>query len=181
MSSLPNLVQRYVLNYRFVEEIYQCTCSHVFGLNAKVSNNVIYIDDQTIIYPSGTQMVFYEVDQKSQKFLSVNETDGMSTMAMSSSGKSLALAIKGPEAIEGQIDDKSAFIVLYDLLTLKKKKVFTLPHDIVVKVRTKLLQDPIHMFLPRDRISFRLSSRRTESSFSHYLELLTGKYDNVYY
>ena len=103
-----------------------------------MGNNVIYLDDQTIIYPAGTQVVLYEVDQKTQKFLSINEPDGVSTLIASANGKSLAVAIKGfaPNLDENPDDtvERGAFIALYDLHTFKKKKTFAIPHDTTVKV-----------------------------------------------
>ncbi|KAI8846622.1 hypothetical protein BC829DRAFT_419019 [Chytridium lagenaria] len=54
--------------------------SHVFGLNREVRNNVTYLDEQTILYPAGTQLIQYNVEQKIQKFLSVNEGDGITTL-----------------------------------------------------------------------------------------------------
>lgn len=42
---------------------------HVFGLKGDVANNVAYLDEQTIFYPTGATCVLYNIDQKSQKFV----------------------------------------------------------------------------------------------------------------
>ena len=105
-----------------------------------MTNNAAFLDDQTAIYPAGSQIVLYEVDQKTQRFLPIHEPDGISTMCVSPQYKSMALAVKGTfkENLknEGGVEqeEKGASIVTFDLVTLKKKKIFTVPHDTSIKV-----------------------------------------------
>lgn len=42
---------------------------HAFGLKGDVTNNVAYLDEQTIFFPTGATCVLYNIDQKSQKFV----------------------------------------------------------------------------------------------------------------
>ncbi|KAI9091829.1 hypothetical protein DFS34DRAFT_596863 [Phlyctochytrium arcticum] len=69
--------------------------SHVFGLNADVHNNLVYVDDQTVLYPAGTQLVSYSTEQKSQKFISVNEGDAITAMAVHAAANMAAVAVRG--------------------------------------------------------------------------------------
>lgn len=43
--------------------------SHVFGLRAGVKNNLLYLDEQTIIFPCGNNCVRYNIDHKFQRFI----------------------------------------------------------------------------------------------------------------
>ncbi|RKO90756.1 hypothetical protein BDK51DRAFT_37886 [Blyttiomyces helicus] len=69
--------------------------SHVFGLNESVRNNIFYLNDHTVLYPAGTQLVQYNVEQKAQRFYAINEGDGITSMAMSPSGVFVAVAVRG--------------------------------------------------------------------------------------
>ena len=42
---------------------------HAFGLKGDVANNVAYLDEQTIFFPTGATCVLYNIDQKNQKFV----------------------------------------------------------------------------------------------------------------
>ncbi|KAJ3194367.1 Cilia- and flagella-associated protein 57 [Irineochytrium annulatum] len=89
--------------------------SHVFGLNREVRNNVTYLDEQTILYPAGTQLVQYNVEQKIQRFLPVNEGDGITTMHISSGQAYAAVAVKSI--------DKGPFVIILDLQNLRRRKI----------------------------------------------------------
>ena len=45
----------------------------IFGLKTDVNGNVLYLDEQTVLFPSGNQFVRFNVDQKQQKFISSSE------------------------------------------------------------------------------------------------------------
>ncbi|KAJ1558669.1 Cilia- and flagella-associated protein 57 [Nowakowskiella sp. JEL0078] len=99
------------------------TPSHVFGLKSDVSNNIFFIDEQTIIYPSGTQIIIYNIEQKTQRFLSIFEGDGMTSMNVNPSNGLAAVAVKGERPA----------IIICDLRTLKKKKILQPPDTIQAK------------------------------------------------
>lgn len=42
---------------------------YIFGLRTGVRNNLLYSDEQTVIFPCGNNCVRYNVDQKCQKFI----------------------------------------------------------------------------------------------------------------
>ena len=43
---------------------------HAFGVKGDVANNIAYLDEQNILYPTGSTCVLYNIDLKSQKFIS---------------------------------------------------------------------------------------------------------------
>uniref|UniRef100_UPI003F9AAF20 cilia and flagella associated protein 57 isoform 4 n=1 Tax=Danio rerio TaxID=7955 RepID=UPI003F9AAF20 len=67
--------------------------SHVFGLRAGVKNNLLYLDEQTIIFPCGNNCVRYNIDQKFQRFIPGTErSQGMHALAISTNRRYLAVS-----------------------------------------------------------------------------------------
>ena len=94
------------------------TPRHVFGLKADVTGNICYLDEQTIIYPAGSNCILYNIDQKSQRFIpGTDKSSGMTAMAVSPNRRYVAIAEKGEKAT----------ITIYDLHTLRKRKVLSSP------------------------------------------------------
>lgn len=92
------------------------TPKHCFGLKADVTNNICYLDEQTIIYPSGSNCVLFNIDQKTQRFIpGTDKCVGMTAIAVSPNRRYVAIAEKGEKAT----------ITIYDLHTLRKKKVLS--------------------------------------------------------
>jgi WD40 repeat protein len=90
----------------------------VIGLRSNVSNCIAYQDEQTIVYPAGSNIIIYNIDQKSQKYIPCSEkSTGMTTMCISQNKRYIAIAEK--------IADKP-FINIYDLHTLRKRKALTI-------------------------------------------------------
>ena len=42
---------------------------HMYGLRSNISGNICYLDEQTILFPSGNQLVRFNLDFKQQKFI----------------------------------------------------------------------------------------------------------------
>lgn len=90
-----------------------------FGLKGEVKQNASYIDEQTIIYPAGTNLVLFNIDQKTQRFLPFSQGgDGASAMAISPNRRYAAIAERHP--------DKPS-VTVFDLQTMRKRKVLTCP------------------------------------------------------
>ena len=90
---------------------------HAFGIKAEVKDTICYLDEQTVIYPSGNNIVIFNADQKAQKFIQGTEnTDGITAMAVSPNRKYVAVAERAKEG------DK-ALVTVFDLHTLKRRKV----------------------------------------------------------
>lgn len=87
---------------------------YIFGLKPGVSGNICYHDEQTIVYPAGSNCILYNIDQKAQKFIPGSEkSDGMTALAVSPNRRYVAIAEKGEKPI----------ITVYDLHSLRKRKV----------------------------------------------------------
>ncbi|ESO06916.1 hypothetical protein HELRODRAFT_76920 [Helobdella robusta] len=96
--------------------------SYVFGLKSNVNNNILFLDDQTIIYPYATQCIIYNLDQKSQKYLTISEKNrGVSALAISPNKRYLAVAERGGA-------DKP-LVSIYDLGVLRKRKALIAPNN----------------------------------------------------
>ena len=88
---------------------------YTFGLKGEVSQNVSYLDEQNIIYPAGTNLVLYNIDQKTQKFLSFSQGgEGATAMAVSPNRRYVAISEKQ--------QDKPT-VTIFDLQTMKRRKI----------------------------------------------------------
>ena len=75
-----------------------------------------YVDDNVVIYPAGRTLVLYSTDTRTQRFIQGSDsTDGITAIALSPSRKYLAVAERAEKAM----------ITVFDLTTLKKRKVLT--------------------------------------------------------
>ncbi|KAF4092211.1 hypothetical protein AMELA_G00018370, partial [Ameiurus melas] len=43
---------------------------HIFGLCRELRNNLLFLDEQTIIFPSGNNCVLYDIHQRWTKLIS---------------------------------------------------------------------------------------------------------------
>ncbi|XP_056119583.1 cilia- and flagella-associated protein 57 [Rhinichthys klamathensis goyatoka] len=72
---------------------------YVFGLRTGVRNNLLYFDEQTIIFPCGNNCVRYNINQKCQKFIPGTErSQGMKALAISTNRRYLAVSECGEKA-----------------------------------------------------------------------------------
>ena len=89
-----------------------------FGLKGDVNGNVCYLDEQTIIYPAGTNLVLFNIDQKTQRFLAFGTGgDGATALAVSPNRRYAAIAEK----------KEKPTIAVFDLQNMRRKKVLTCP------------------------------------------------------
>ena len=99
--------------------------SHAYGLKSTVNDNVHYIDEQTIVYPAGANVVIYSLESRSQRFLPCTTGFvGVTCLAMSVNKKYLAVAEAGSEGI----------VTVYDTLNFKKRKVLTAPDGMAAEL-----------------------------------------------
>jgi hypothetical protein len=132
---------------------------YVFGLKGDVNGNIFYVDETNVLYPAGSNSVIYNIESKTQKFLPSSEkSEGITAMAVSATRKFAAIAERG---------DKAACII-YDIHTLRKRKVISLP-DSDVKVGTffNLIRLEIEMLMlfKMTRNSLQLDSPQMGNSF----------------
>ncbi|CAL8326715.1 unnamed protein product [Arctogadus glacialis] len=68
----------------------------IFGLRKGVTNNLCFLDDQTVVFPSGNNCIRYNIDQKWQKFIPGTERSlGLQAMALSANRRYLAVSESG--------------------------------------------------------------------------------------
>ena len=90
----------------------------VFGLRAGVANCIAYQDESNIVYPAGSNIVIYNENSASQKFIpNTDKSTGLTSMCVSQNKRYIAIAEK--------VADKP-MISIYDLHTLRKRKVLTI-------------------------------------------------------
>lgn len=41
----------------------------MFGVKIDVTNNILYVDDNYVIYPCGHNIVIYKIDDKTQRYI----------------------------------------------------------------------------------------------------------------
>eukprot|EP00241_Pyramimonas_parkeae_P007877 CAMPEP_0114261564 /NCGR_PEP_ID=MMETSP0058-20121206/21223_1 /TAXON_ID=36894 /ORGANISM="Pyramimonas parkeae, CCMP726" /LENGTH=181 /DNA_ID=CAMNT_0001377145 /DNA_START=26 /DNA_END=567 /DNA_ORIENTATION=+ len=84
-----------------------------FGLSGEVRENVHFVDESLVVYPSAASLVVYNTETKTQKFVpNTPDTEGITAVAIASNRKFLAVAEKADDAV----------ITIYDLQTYKKRK-----------------------------------------------------------
>uniref|UniRef100_A0A673GCI5 Cilia and flagella associated protein 57 n=1 Tax=Sinocyclocheilus rhinocerous TaxID=307959 RepID=A0A673GCI5_9TELE len=91
---------------------------YIFGLRTGVRNNLLYFDEQTVIFPCGNNCVRYNINQKCQKFIPGTErSQDMQALAISTNRRYLAVS----ECVE------KATITVFDLQheQSRKRKVLT--------------------------------------------------------
>ncbi|KAK6099155.1 hypothetical protein MT418_000606 [Batrachochytrium dendrobatidis] len=93
------------------------THKYVFGLKGDVNNNIAYLDEQTIVYPAGSNVILYNTENKSQRFIqAIDKSEGMTAMAVGGIKRFLAIAERGEKPT----------CTIYDLHSLRRRKTLTL-------------------------------------------------------
>nr|CAB3267722.1 WD repeat-containing protein 65 [Phallusia mammillata] len=93
---------------------------HMFGLRPSITGSISYLDEQTIVFPSGNQVIRFNIDQKQQRFIPGSEkSQGMTAIALSPNRRYVAIAEKGEKPT----------VTVYDMLhdQSKKRKTLTAP------------------------------------------------------
>lgn len=94
----------------------------VIGIRANVNNCIAYQDEQTIVYPAGSNVVIYNIDQKTQKFIpNTDKSAALTTICVSQNRRYIAIAER--------LVDNRPMVTVYDLHTLRKRKAFS-PSDV---------------------------------------------------
>eukprot|EP00736_Rhodelphis_marinus_P001057 Rmarinus@m.11291 len=89
---------------------------HAFGVKSNVKNNIHFAEETIVTYPAGHNVVLYNTEQKTQKFIPGTEKqEGATAMCISPNRKYVAVAERGEKPI----------INVYDVTSLKRKKQLT--------------------------------------------------------
>ncbi|XP_068171387.1 cilia- and flagella-associated protein 57 [Antennarius striatus] len=71
----------------------------IFGLRTEVNNNLCYVDEQTVVFPSGNNCVCYNTVQRCQRFIPGSEKSrDMHALAISANRRYLAVSECGEKA-----------------------------------------------------------------------------------
>ncbi|KAJ3324219.1 Cilia- and flagella-associated protein 57 [Boothiomyces sp. JEL0866] len=99
------------------------TPSYVFGINNDVNQNIAFVDDSTVIYPVGNQLIQYNIEKKTQHIMPIQLDDlEISCMTLNLTENCIAIGTKyAPGADYGKT---RPYIGVFDITTGKKKKVF---------------------------------------------------------
>lgn len=87
---------------------------------------MVFVEDDVVAYFAGTQLILYNVQTQTQRFIPVKEGNTVSNLCVSAPHALVALSV---------ISEKTPMLVVYDLTTLKKRKVIQAPESATCKVR----------------------------------------------
>lgn len=94
-----------------------------WGAAATQPGGLAYVDETTLAYLCGPNVVLYQPDTKTQRFVAGGGEGRVTAFAACPARRLLALAQRGAGA-EGK-----ATITLFDLQTLKRRKILTAPGE----------------------------------------------------
>jgi cilia- and flagella-associated protein 57 len=96
---------------------------HVFGLAPTFRGNLVYLDEQTLVYPAGSSVILCNIGGKMQTFLPGTENaEGITCFAMSPNHRFIAVAERGEKAV----------ITVWDTQNYKRRRMITVP-DVMSK------------------------------------------------
>lgn len=78
---------------------------HVFGAKGDVRDNVHFVDETTVLYAAGNQIVLHHVESNVQSFVpGAPDTEGITALALSPNRKYLAIAERAAKATISVLD-----------------------------------------------------------------------------
>jgi len=78
--------------------------------------NIHFVDNQNVLYPCGHNIVIYNTDDRSQKYIpGIEGSEGISAVALSPSKKFLAVCERSERAI----------CCVFDVASMKRRKILT--------------------------------------------------------
>jgi len=81
-----------------------------------VNQNIFFVDNQNVLYPCGHNIVIYNIDERSQKYIpGIEGSEGISALALSPSKKFLAVCEKSERAV----------CSVFDVNSMKRRKILT--------------------------------------------------------
>jgi cilia- and flagella-associated protein 57 len=112
------------------------TPKFLFGMKGDVQNSVLFLDNNTVCYPCGHNLVIYSLDDKQQRFIpGIEGSEGISALALNNTRKQLAVCETASKALcsvynVGKMLEtfrdsagKKGAQSVFDMATIKKRKV----------------------------------------------------------
>ena len=100
----------------------------MFGAKGDVRANVHYLDETTVLYAAGNQIVLHHVESNTQRFVpGAPDAEGITALALSPNRKFLAIAERGEKAT----------ISVLDLTTHAKRRKVLSSAEVNAKVRRR--------------------------------------------
>jgi hypothetical protein len=98
-----------------------------FGVRGEIRGGAQYLDDSTVLYPIGSNIVLHNPETRHQRFIPLSEkSEQIVVVVLSPSKKYLAVS----ERSAGKPS-----IVVYDVTTLRRRRVLHTQGDFEAKVR----------------------------------------------
>ncbi|KAH9271594.1 hypothetical protein BASA83_006204 [Batrachochytrium salamandrivorans] len=86
---------------------------HVFGIKTDIRDGLFYVEENTILYPAGSNIIINNVEQKTQRFIPISEPgDGISAVTVSARRHVFAVAEKSLQPS----------VHIYDLHNYRKRR-----------------------------------------------------------
>ncbi|OAF69544.1 WD repeat-containing protein [Intoshia linei] len=93
------------------------TMFYQYGILGELQGNIFFMDESTVIYPSGKNVILHNIEMHSQKFIPLNEKmTSINAMAISPNRRYLAVSETLPDR---------PIISIFDLHTLRKRKILS--------------------------------------------------------
>lgn len=92
----------------------------LFGLKGDVRNNIFFLEENVVLYPCGHNVVIFNIEDKSQKYISgIEGSEGITALAVSQKKQFIAVCEKAEKAVcvVYQYEEKSQ--------TIKRRKILT--------------------------------------------------------
>ncbi len=95
----------------------------MYGINTEVAGNLIFLDEQHLIYSIGTNIICFNMELRSQTFIPAAD-EGFEIMAMACGIGKTIIAVAARN-----VSEQRSVIYLIEVATFKRKKTVELPDD----------------------------------------------------
>lgn len=121
----------------------QLQIQNTFGVRSKLESCLFFVDEHTVIYPSGNQFVLSNVETKSQRIFRCNELEHIEWVLVHSGAALIAIVATGMNSEK----KNSTTISFYDLYTTigKRKRMFELRDSDMAIVSMAFSHDAKHL------------------------------------
>ncbi|KAK5665187.1 hypothetical protein QVD99_008034 [Batrachochytrium dendrobatidis] len=103
----------YIIQISVTMSIASVQHGYVFGITNDIPDNIYYVEENTIMYPAGSNIIINNIEQKAQRFIPISESgNGISAVTVSSDKHVFAVAERSAQPT----------IHVYDLHNYRKRR-----------------------------------------------------------